>query len=270
MVNTPQEASDLSLIHLPNRAVIRISGTEKTSFVQGLITNDIHLLETQSSLYACMLTPQGKFLYEFFIFKDGDDFLFDTEKNRVEECLKRLTMYKLRAKVAIKIEADMQCFATFSQCAASDICIEDPRHTQAGYRCYVASSAKLPAQTLSFETYDAHRIKLGLPDGAQDMEVERSTMAEARMDQINGVSYKKGCYIGQEITARMHHRGLVKKELIPIQSLKDQFPESGENIIIDDKAIGIARSSCQDVGIALIKKEHMPLLNTSSAYKCLI
>lgn len=240
-------------IPLENRSLIKVTGEDAAEFLQGLITNDITLLDSQDSLYACMLTPQGKFLYEFFIFKDGDIYFLDTEKDRLAECLKRLQMYKLRAKVMLEADDSALCFASLDAKPNLDnsYIIPDPRHEQAGWRIYT-TEALTPAAP--FEVYDCHRIRLGLPDGARDITPERSTMAEARMDAINGVSYKKGCYVGQEVTARMHHRGLAKKQLIPVK-MKGTLPTTGQNLVLEDKVIGEIRSVCHEFAMVLTRIE---------------
>lgn len=265
MTSTP-----LYFIPLKSRQLIKVTGEDRRSFLQGLITNDIDLLGNGSvMLYACMLTPQGKFLYEFFIFEDGDVTYLDTEASRAEECLKRLTMYKLRAKVELSLDDTLKCYVGSSDTKTDDgFQFADPRHEDAGQRYYLTDFNNEAKGT--FDTYDQHRISLGLLDGSRDMEPERTTMAEARMDAHNGVSYTKGCYVGQEITARMHHRGLVKKELLPLERLDDTSWEVGEKISLDGKEIGHITSHCGSYAIAQIKCDAKDALDQQSTLKLLL
>lgn len=219
---------------LNNRGIIRISGADARSFLQGLITNDIRLLETCDCIYACLLTPQGKFLYDFFIHKDGDALLLDCEGGeRALSLAKLLAMYRLRADVVIETRESADVFAVFG----ADIGAPDPRHTEMGNRSF---ERPMGIEERPFEAWDTRRIELCVPDGSRDLIPQNSTMDEAHMDQLNAVSYDKGCYLGQELTARMHYRGLGKKHLQTVRL--DALPEKAE-----------LRSTCGDVGLALVK-----------------
>jgi hypothetical protein len=132
------------------------------------------------------------------------------------------------------------------------------------------SFQKKALKEMHFDDYDEHRISLGLPDGSRDMIPEHTTMAEARIDQIGGVSFEKGCYVGQELTARMRNRGLAKKHILPIQklSLSDKFPPSREAITDDNgKTIGEMRSSCGQYGMTLIRNADIPKWQSSKRYR---
>ena len=200
-------------VTLPARALIHIGGAEAQHFLQNLITNDMELLATQPSLYACLLTPQGKFLFDFFINRNGDDYLLECGGGaRAEELLKKLTMYRLRSKVNLSLDNNRAVYVIFGTGLPAD-----PRHPDLGHRTFV----KPDMEERPYETWDRLRISLGVPDGSRDMEIEKSTMIESRIDVFHGVSFTKGCYIGQEITARMHNRGLAKKHLIPVEITGD-------------------------------------------------
>ena len=220
---------------LPNRGLIHLEGEDRRSFLQGLITNDINKLEPGKALYACLLSPQGKFLFDFFI-TQGDGFLLmDCEGGeRAQELFKRLNMYRLRADVQISVEEHVPVYAVVG---SDQYGIKDPRHKNMGYRSFEKPN-DLPEEP--FETWDEHRISLTIPDGSRDLIVNKSTMDEAHMDQLNAIDYKKGCYVGQELTARMHYRSLGKKHL---QTVKlNAIPEKAE-----------LRSSCGDIGMALVR-----------------
>ena len=189
---------------LPNRGLIHVEGPERHEFLQNLVTNDISTIASGKATYACLLTPQGKFLHDFFM-SEGDDFiLLECEGGeRAQDLYKRLNTYRLRADVQISVEEHVPVYAVFGQ----EIGMPDPRHPDMGYRSF--EKPDLPEKP--FETWDEHRIRLCIPDGSRDLIPEQSTMDEGRMDTLNAVDYDKGCYIGQELTARMHYRGLGQK-----------------------------------------------------------
>lgn len=219
---------------LKGRAKLTVNGPDRKDFLQNLITNDLQQLDHQSCVYACLLTPQGKFLYDFFVTKDENAIILDCEGGeRAQDLLKILSMYKLRADVDIHIDDNIDIYAIFG----ADHGTKDPRHTEIGFRSYTKPQE---IQERPFEEWDYKRIQLTIPDGSRDLIPQKSTMDEAHMDQLNAISYDKGCYLGQELTARMHYRGLGKKHLktVPLNAL----PDGAE-----------LRSSCKDLAIALVK-----------------
>lgn len=219
---------------LKNRGLIHIEGPDRRSFLQNLITNDLNKLVPGGLLYACLLTPQGKFLHDFFIHDTGEALLLDCEgAERAEDLYKRLNMYRLRADIQISIEKSIPVYAIFG----AAIGLPDPRHPNMGTRSFEKPD-DLPEKP--FEDWDTRRIRLTIPDGSRDLIPEKSTMDEARMDQLNAIDYKKGCYIGQELTARMHYRGLGKKHLRTVN-------------IIDLPPKAELRSQCREIGIALVR-----------------
>ncbi len=246
-------------IQIPNRGLITVSGHDSFHFLQGLITNDIRLLETQKAIYTCLLTPNGKFLFDFFVIRDGENLLLECEGgHRAQDLLKRLQIFKLRADVSFHIEDKKGIYAVFH----SKVDFADPRHPEMGHRSF---SRPDNMEEAAFDLWDTKRIKLGIADGSRDMIPEKSTLLECNIDQFNGVSFDKGCYMGQELTARMHYRGLTKKTLLPLEftgtppapltDLKDQ----------DDQLIGEMRSSCAQFGLALLKKSNLSFV--SDEYK---
>jgi tRNA-modifying protein YgfZ len=244
----------LTFTTLPNRGLIKVSGPDRHTFLQGLISNDVNLLDTQPCVYACLLTAQGKFLHDFFLTEKDDIIFIDCEGGaRTEDLARRLKMFKLRSKVEIEVEPSHKvygiyntsspgssggCTAGFPAFAGNDEIYKDPRHLEMGYRSFT----KPTGTEQPFEIWDRHRILLTIPDGSRDMIIEKSTLMESNIDQLNGISFEKGCYVGQELTARMHYRALVKKRL---QTVKlNELPEGAE-----------LRSSCGDIGIALVKDQ---------------
>ncbi|MCK6417524.1 MAG: folate-binding protein [Alphaproteobacteria bacterium] len=233
-------------ITLKNRGLVIVSGSDRFDFLQGLITNDIRLLQSQPCIYACLLSAQGKFLHDFFITQHGDDLWLECEGGaRAEDLHKRLSQYKLRAQVGLSIKPHMDVFVILNPLAGgSGIKAEgdlypDPRHPDLGDRAYTKPA--LPEQ--NFEFWDERRIRLRIPDGSRDLVVGQSTLDEGRMDTLHAVSYEKGCYVGQELTARMHYRGLGKKHL-DVVAIKD-----------GDAVAGELRSRCGDIGLALVRSD---------------
>jgi hypothetical protein len=253
-------------IPLEQRQVLRVSGEDRHNFLQGLLTNDIELLKQQKSLYACLLTPQGKFLHEFFIFEDKNSICLDTEKSRAQEALEALSKYKLRAKVNIEIDEDLRVFACFepADVTLNAKAVPDTRRKKAGERVY--TNGDMPPHT-DFRLYERTRISLGLPDGSRDIEPERMTMAEARLDELNGVSFSKGCYVGQEVTARVHNRGLVKKRLRAVRLLSGEFPAYGEDFILDGEKIGQMKSSIDNLALILLRLDKENIVEQSESLK---
>lgn len=237
-------ASDLPLCHLPERALIKVSGDDAATFLQNLVTSDITRLSASRALYACLLTPQGRFLHDFFISAGADGaMLLECEAARRDDLLRRLSMFKLRSKVTLE-KMDMHVYATGEPRTGA---FEDPRLPSLGHRFY--SVDQLPAQPAA--VYRDRRIALGIPEGVPDMEVEGDTVANLNLDHLNAVSWDKGCYLGQEITAMTQNRGTVKKRMAIV---------SGHALVPgpltqDGHAIGDIRSvdSAGRHGLAVIK-----------------
>lgn len=239
-------------VTLPGRGLIQIEGEDRKSFLQGLVSNDMDKLVPGRLMYACLLTPQGKFLHDFFV-SEGDGVLFlECEGGeRAKDLYDRLNKYRLRSKVTVSVEEHIPVYAAFG----SDDGLPDPRDADMGRRSFTRpDSAKQP-----FELWDMRRIAMGLPDGSRDMEVEKSTLIECNLDKLGAIDWNKGCYMGQELTARMKYRGLAKKHLYPVRITGDipaPFTEIG--------SIGEMRSSCGDVGMALLKDEAIKELDNGA------
>jgi len=243
-----------SFVTLPNRGLITITGTDRDSFLQGLITNDITKLNAQPSIYACLLNAQGKFLHDFFITRNGEALFLDCEGNeRTNDLARRLTLYKLRADIEITAQPQTPVYAISNHptLQSSNLQYSDPRHPEMGHRTFT----KPDLEEKPFDHWDTHRIALTIPDGSRDMLPEKSTMLECNLDKLNAIDFDKGCYIGQELTARMHYRGLTKKNLYTITG---PLPEHGAPILSKHKkTIGEMRSKNGDTGIALIKNQEI-------------
>ncbi|PCI01325.1 MAG: glycine cleavage protein T [Alphaproteobacteria bacterium] len=223
-------------VELRNRAEISVGGAEGHKFLQGLVTNDLNLLKSQSIIYACLLTAHGKFLFDFFIRKNAETYLIDCEGgDRASALLKKLKMYKLRADVTLTLNDTLNVYQIFN--GTHDKAYKDPRNDVCGFRSYTEPT---DIQKVDFNTWDEHRIRNEIPDGSRDFIVEKSYIHEGRLDELNAVSYTKGCYVGQELVSRMHHRGLTKKILKYVE-------------ITDDTDQSNLRSSCNGIGLVVTK-----------------
>ena len=236
---------------LPHRSVVRISGSDRRAFLQGLISNDVG----QTAFYAALLTPQGKFLHDLFVLDFEDACWADCEAARIEDLLQRLTAYKLRSKVTFEnLGEAFAVGAVWGGAYEAMRSFADPRLPELGMRVFVEKGKSLDAAPAPFEDYDRHRLQLGVGDGSRDMEVGKATLVEGNFDFLNGVDWKKGCYIGQELTARMHYRGLAKKRLFPVK-IEGTSPGTGALIYRGANEAGEMRSSQGDCGLALLKIE---------------
>lgn len=231
-------------VSLPARGLIHIEGEDRKSFLQGLISNDVSCDFAGRIVYACLLTPQGKFLHDFFVHDTNDVLLVDCEGGeRTKDLYDRLIKYRLRSKIKISMEDHIPVYATFGDNAMG---LADPRHPMMGRRSF----EKPDAEEKPFEEWDRRRITHTIPDGSRDMEIEKSTLLECGIDKLNGIDWNKGCYMGQELTARMHYRGLAKKHLYTVR-LNGAAPPPFSDLPNGAQM----RSSCGDMGLALMKDD---------------
>ena len=237
------------IAHLPSRAVLAVTGADRVSFLQGLVSNDVDLAAPGRAIWAAMLTPQGKWLADFFIFSDGARLLLDVEAVGASDLARRLTRFRLRADAQIT-PAPMAVFASWGgRPPVSEWAAPDPRLPEAGWRIL---GAQLES-TATEDDYDAHRLSLGLPNGSRDMEPEKSVLLEAGFDALGGISWTKGCYMGQELTARTRYRGLIKRRLVPIRAEGGVLPPYGSAVYSGGVEVGRVRSTRGDIGLALLR-----------------
>ncbi|MFN7397693.1 MAG: YgfZ/GcvT domain-containing protein [Sandaracinobacter sp.] len=192
-----------------NRAVLRLSGPESRAFLQGLLTQDVTLLAEGQPLYAGLLSPQGKVLFQLFLFADGADVLIDVEAAQIAALARRLTMFRLRRQVVIAPEPWL---AVWQQWGEPSPHPADPRHRQAGSRFLGPPGG----ESAGLAEWHAHRLPLGLPQ-ADEIGSDDLLWLETNARELNGVSFTKGCYTGQENTARMHHRDKLRKRLLAVR-----------------------------------------------------
>ncbi len=252
-------APDLRYTLLPHRALLRVSGADAVSFLQGLITNDARKLEKGEALYALLLTPQGKFLHDFFLYPEAGGIYLDVVASRANDLLGRLKLYRLRSKVEIEALAGHRVAAVYGEGQETDAppLHPDPRLAALGLRGAVSAEEAMDYQARfapgSPEEYDAWRLHLGVPEGLSDLIPEKSLPMEYGLDRLNAIDFAKGCYVGQEVTARMRYRATIRKRLMGVRG--DALPEAGAAVTANDAAIGEIRSSRAGEGLALVNAE---------------
>lgn len=246
----------MSLAYLPERGVLEVAGPDRVAFLQGLVSNDVSKIPPGEAAWSALLTPQGKWLADFFVIASGDTLLLDAEREQVPALVQRLSRFRLRSKVTLRdASGDWHVHAAWGAPPAAGLVVADPRLAEAGWRVLTPTPL---AGDATAEDYDRHRLALGLPDGSKDMESEKSVLLEAGFDELHGVSWSKGCYMGQELTARTRYRGLVKRRLVPV-AVEGPLPARGT--ILTDAAgaeAGEMRSGRDSLGLALLRLDALP------------
>ena len=252
-----------------DRALISVAGADRVAFLQGLVSNDVAKASGERALYAAFLTAQGKYLHDIFIAAIGERLLIECEAARRPDLLRRLSMYKLRSQAALSEENGLAVGLYFGEGALgalglpatsgqaraeqSGVVFVDPRLAALGARAYLPAPA-LPPETATTVAYDRLRISLGVPDGSRDLPVEKAILLENGFDELNAIDWDKGCYMGQELTARTRYRGLVRKRLMPV-TIEGPAPEFGAPLLLGEKEAGEMRSANGELGLALVRLE---------------
>lgn len=246
----------MMIASLPHRGIIEIQGEDKASFLQGLISNDVNLITPEHALYATLLSPQGRFLYDFFIMEQEGSYLLDGETARLADLVKKLSLYKLRSHVTIALRPELKVFALWGEDTAAMLHnpFKDPRLTELGAR-FIGEHPLPDLTPASPEAYDLHRLKLGVPEGGTDLIPEKSILLECGLEELNAISWNKGCYIGQELTTRTKFQGLVRKRLFPVH-IEGPAPDFGAEVFLEDTAVGAMRTHRDGYGLALLRLEH--------------
>ncbi len=230
---------------LARRGVVAVSGADAQAWLDDLMTSDMPRHEGGAA-YGALLSPQGKVLFDFLVMAEGERFLFDLARDRVDDFVKRLMLYRLRAKVEIAAAGDRQVIAAWDGEMSG---YPDPRLSTLGTREFFAG----PVQANASEAdYDAHRISLGIPEGGIDFAFGDVFPHDVDMDQIGGVDFKKGCYIGQEVVSRMEHRGTARRRFV-IADGATPLPAPGTPVLAGEKSIGTLGSSAGTQGLALVR-----------------
>jgi folate-binding protein YgfZ len=276
--------ADASFVLLENRAILAVGGFDRRTFLQGLISNDVDKVTPARASYAALLTAQGRYLHDFMIAEHDQTLLFDAENERLGDLKRRLAVYRLRSKVTLDERPELVVAAVFGAAAlarldlpaepgaarefAGGVALVDPRLSALGARCLLqraGAAAELAAAGCTaapFADYDRLRLRLGVPDGSRDLVPEKSLLLESGFDELHGVDWNKGCYIGQELTARTKYRGLVKRRLMPVL-IEGPGPAPGTAIHADGHEVGEMRSSRDGRGLAVLRidpaLDHRPL-----------
>ncbi|HVT52161.1 MAG TPA: folate-binding protein [Dongiaceae bacterium] len=269
----------------PSRTVIAVEGEDRQAFLQGLISNDAQRVSTGLALYSAFLTPQGKFLHDFALVEaagpNGPSILLDPETGRRADLIKRLSMYRLRSKVKIADLASDWVVVVFwgpgalqklglaadrgaARPLGNGVVFTDPRLAALG-ACAFLPRAELEAATAEIgfaagdiADYERRRAQAGVPAGSRDLIPEKAILLENGFDELGAIDWNKGCYMGQELTARTRYRGLVRKRLLPVE-VSGAAPEPGTPLMLGEVEAGELRSMAPDgkTGLAMIRLEHL-------------
>jgi len=250
---------------LPDRGVVKVTGEGARKFLNGLVTADMDEVGPTAARYAALLTPQGKIIVDFIIAEataeDGGGFFLDCARALAATLAEKLNFYKLRAKVLVEdLSAALGVLALWEGAALSDYGLSyvDPRLPGLGSRCMLPpdvaqkAAADLGASLVPTEAYEAHRIALGVPQGGADFAYGDIFPHEADLDQLSGVDFDKGCYVGQEVVSRVAHRSSARSRLVPI-AYDDFAPPAGLAVLAGDKEVGRLGSTAKGRGLALLR-----------------
>lgn len=265
---------------LTDRGVVKVVGDDARKFLHGLVTADVLNLNPGEARFCALLTPQGKIIVDFLLTEapatNGGGFFLDVERAQIAALVAKLNLYKLRAKVIAEDLADvLGVFAAWNGSSHPDsmapanqasgdigLVYEDPRLPALGLRVMLPPhratvvAAALGAELLDTAAYEAHRIALGIPRGGLDYGYGDTFPHEADMDQLGGVDFQKGCYVGQEVVSRMEHRGTARTRAVPVR-YEGGAPEHGAPIVAGERALGTMGSAAAGRGIALLRLDRV-------------
>jgi tRNA-modifying protein YgfZ len=265
---------------LPDRGVVKVVGDDAGKFLHGLVTADVLNLKPGEARFCALLTPQGKIVVDFLLTEapatNGGGFFLDVERDQIAALVAKLNVYKLRAKIIIEDLSDvLGVLAAWNGSSHLDLSppanesgddiglrYVDPRLPALGLRVMLpphraaAAAAALGAELVDAAAYEAHRIALGIPRGGLDYGYGDAFPHEADMDQLGGVDFQKGCYVGQEVVSRMEHRGTARTRAVPVR-YDGAAPERGVPIVAGDRALGTMGSAAAGRGIALLRLDRV-------------
>ncbi|WP_395463612.1 YgfZ/GcvT domain-containing protein [Wolbachia endosymbiont of Cantharis cryptica] len=246
----------MSYIPLPNRGVVVLYGPDTRDFLQGIITNDINKLNSQKAIYSLLLSSQGKYLYDFFLIEYGKYILLECENMHLQQIIEKLDLLKTYLRVKIKdVSALYKVGVLFNtkstECSSeSQVIFQDPRHKSLGMRIIHKGEMKEPVGDST--EYEKVRIQNLVPDGAKDMVQNSSFPLQYLIDKVNGISFSKGCYIGQEVVNRMRRQEIFRRKLYLVEG-SGTLPNIGTKVTNENnEEIGELRSSVDNIGLALL------------------
>jgi folate-binding protein YgfZ len=246
-----------SIALLPDRAVLAVEGPDRVAFLQGLVSNDVERAEPGRAVWAALLSPQGKWLADFFILAYGERLLLDVERAQAAMVAQKLARFRLRSKVTLAVLDGWHVHVAWNgapELPPGAVAAPDPRLAEAGWRVLAPFALPAPA---SPEEWDAHRLALGLPEGSRDLEADKTVLLEAGFDELAGVSWSKGCYMGQELTARTKYRGLIKRRLVRVGVTGDLPPPGTPVVRGDGVEVGTLRSGRGAVALATLRLDSL-------------
>lgn len=250
---------------LPDRGVVKVAGDAARAFLNGLLTADISTMSPQTPRFAALLTPQGKIVVDCIVVEaapaDGGGFLLDCPKALAPQFVERLNFYKLRAKITVEdLSGPLGVLALWDGEGSTEygLTYRDPRLPALGLRVMLPpqlaaeAAADMGAGLLDAGAYEAHRIALGVPRGGLDFSYGDAFPHDADMDQLGGVDFAKGCFVGQEVVSRVEHRGTARTRVVPV-AFDEYAAEAGETAMAGDKTIGTMGSSAGRQGLAQLR-----------------
>jgi tRNA-modifying protein YgfZ len=250
---------------LQDRGVVKVAGEDARTYLHGLISADVLKLTAGAARFGALLSPQGKIIADFIVVEapttDGGGFFLDLPRALAATLVAKLNLYKLRSRVIAEDLSDiLGVVAGWDGDGASayGLSYRDPRLPALGLRVVVAPqraaeiAAALGAVLVDASEYEAHRIALGIPRGGIDFSYGDAFPHEADMDQLDGIDFAKGCYVGQEVVSRIEHRGIARTRAVPIR-YRGALPQAGAAITAGEREIGIMGSSAGGRGLALLR-----------------
>ena len=256
---------------LPDRGVVKVAGDEARTFLNGLLTADVTQVTPQSPRYAALLTPQGKIIVDCIIAEDAEGLFLDCPRALAANLVEKLKFYKLRAKVTVEdLSSSLSVLAVWdgSGRSAYGLTYADPRLPALGQRVILPTNvaaqaaADSGAQLVDASAYEAHRIALGVPHGGLDFAYGDAFPHEADMDQLNGVDFDKGCYVGQEVVSRIEHRGTARNRVVPVAA-DGNAPGAGVPVMAGDKQVGLTGSAMGRQGLAMLRLDRIADANAA-------
>lgn len=242
--------------HATDRTVLRLTGADVREFLQNLVTNDVDGLD-QGAVYAALLSPQGKYLFDFFLVAEGEAVLLDVKASRADALVQRLGLYRLRADVAIT-PSGLGVVTGTGTPPPEVRAFADPRHPDLGWRAVVPDPAALAArlEPLDPEAMTALRVNLGVPETGIELRPDESYILEMDFERLHGVDFRKGCYVGQEVTARMKHKAELRKGLARVR-VAGNAPPPGTDIRAGGRLVGTLLTTADGAGLAHLRFDRL-------------
>jgi folate-binding protein YgfZ len=253
---------------LPDRGVVKVAGDDARRFLNGLVTNDVGKVAPGKPRFAALLTPQGKIIADFIVAEvepdEGGGLFLDCPRALAPALVEKFNFYRLRAKVIVEdLSAVLGVMAIWDGAKDSDygLSYTDPRLPALGTRAMLPphlakdAAGELGATLTDADAYDAHRIALGIPRGGQDFSYGDTFPHEADMDQLGGVDFEKGCYVGQEVVSRVEHRASARSRIVPISY--EFAPISGLPVTAGERQIGMVGSTAKGRGLAMLRLDRL-------------